>query len=71
MGYLPSGQADIGPEGGLLAPSYKQYAAEGAPKPLIVSSEVYDLGAIPESVKKIGIFAGIALGVWFLFKGFK
>lgn len=44
MPYMKFGQADIGPEGGLLAPSWQQYAAEGAPSRLVEQAEVYDLG---------------------------
>ena len=45
MSYLPTGQASIGPEGGLLAPSTQTYQREGAPGRLALQTEIYTLGA--------------------------
>jgi hypothetical protein len=53
MGYLPAGDASIGPEGGLLAPSTQEYQREGAPGRLALQTEIYTLGdADPEFARR-------------------
>ena len=44
MGYIATGGASIGPEGGLLAPSTQEYQREGAPGRLALQTEIYTLG---------------------------
>ena len=53
MGYVTTGDASIGPSGGLLAPSTLEYQREGAPGRLALQTEIYNLGAVdPEFARR-------------------